>query len=89
MARIKVRFNLGRGTNYMKWKVTYPDGNIEYYNPTEVQLVMKAVIKLYVHGCCVKILKSLLKTLTNQTYKVDVFATTHVFNPTGCWMMVL
>ena len=41
MARIKVRFNLGRGDNYMKWKVSYPDGNIEYYKPTEVQLVMK------------------------------------------------
>ena len=41
MARIKVRFNLGRGINYMKWKVTYPDGSVEYYNPTETQLVLK------------------------------------------------
>ena len=41
MARIKVRFNLGRGANYMKWKVQYPNGNVEYHNPTEVQLVMK------------------------------------------------
>lgn len=36
---IKVRFNLGRGKNYLKWKVTHPDGVI-YYSPDEVQLVM-------------------------------------------------
>jgi hypothetical protein len=41
MARIKVRFNLGRGANYMKWKVQYPNGVVEYYKPTEVQLMMK------------------------------------------------
>jgi hypothetical protein len=39
--RIKVRFNLGRGKNYMKWKVEYPNKVVEYLNPTEVQLVMK------------------------------------------------
>lgn len=38
--RIKVRFNLGKGQNYMKWKVEYPDGNVEYHRPTDVQLVM-------------------------------------------------
>ena len=38
--RIKVRFHLGRGKNYMKWKIEYPNGNILYYNPSEVQLVM-------------------------------------------------
>jgi hypothetical protein len=41
MARIKVRFNLGRGVNYMKWKIQYPNGIIEYYSATDVQLVMK------------------------------------------------
>lgn len=41
MAKIKVRFNLGKGINFMKWKVSYPDGRIEYHNPTDVQLVMK------------------------------------------------
>ena len=35
----KVRFNLGRGKNYMKWKVEGPDG-ITYYNPDEVQIHM-------------------------------------------------
>lgn len=38
--KIKVRFNLGRGKNYMKWKIEYPSGNIEYYSPTDVQLIL-------------------------------------------------
>lgn len=41
MARIKVRFNLGKGVNYMKWKIQYPNGNVEYHRPADVQLVMK------------------------------------------------
>lgn len=39
MKKIKVRFNLGRGKNYMKWKVERPEG-VEYYSPCDVQLVM-------------------------------------------------
>jgi hypothetical protein len=41
MKRIRVRFNLGKGANYMKWKVEHPNGTVEYYKPTEVQLIMK------------------------------------------------
>jgi hypothetical protein len=40
MKSIKVRFNLSRGVNYLKWKVEYPDGNVMYYYPTGVQLIM-------------------------------------------------
>lgn len=40
MKSFKVRFNLGRGPNYMKWKVQHPDGVVEYFRPTEVQLIM-------------------------------------------------
>ena len=40
MARIKVRFNLSRGKNYMKWKIVYPDSTIEYLSPDEVSLIM-------------------------------------------------
>lgn len=35
----KVRFNLGAGKNYMKWKVEGPDG-VAYYDPAEVQIEM-------------------------------------------------
>lgn len=40
MKSIKVRFNLSRGENYLKWKVEYPDGKVMYYYPTGTQLVM-------------------------------------------------
>ena len=43
--KIKVRFNLGRGKNYMKWKVEGPLG-VEYYSPCDVQLIM--------YGCKLK-----------------------------------
>lgn len=36
--RIKVRFNLSRGKNFMKWKVETPGGKPEYYSPDAVQL---------------------------------------------------
>ena len=39
--RIKVRFNLSRGKNYMKWKIEYPSGEVEYCSPTDTQLTMK------------------------------------------------
>jgi hypothetical protein len=35
----KVRFNLGAGKNYMKWKVEGPYG-VAYYSPDEIQIVM-------------------------------------------------
>ena len=35
----KVRFNLGAGKNYMKWKVEGPEG-VAYYSPNEIQIVM-------------------------------------------------
>jgi len=38
--KYKVRFNLGRGDNYMKWKVTDPKGEVVYYDPNKVQLFM-------------------------------------------------
>lgn len=41
MKSIRVRFNLSRGKNYMKWKVEYPDKTVEYHDVSEVQLVMR------------------------------------------------
>lgn len=37
----KVRFNLSRGVNYMKWKITYPDGRVEYHTPDAIQITMQ------------------------------------------------
>lgn len=39
--KFKVRFNLGKGVNFMKWKVTYPSGAVRYYEPSEVVLKLK------------------------------------------------
>lgn len=38
--KIKVRFNLGKGKNYMKWQIQSKSG-VEYHYPVEVQLIMK------------------------------------------------
>lgn len=38
---IKVRFNLGRGERYMKWKIQYSDKSVEYLDPETTQLIMK------------------------------------------------
>lgn len=38
--KIKIRFNLGRGCNYKKWKIEYPHGDIKYIDPKETQLHM-------------------------------------------------
>ena len=44
----KVRFHLGRGTNFMKWQVKYLSENgdedrVSYVNPQDNQLAMLAV----------------------------------------------
>jgi hypothetical protein len=40
MKRIKVRFNLGAGENYMKWKIDIPGQDARYLDPQGVQLRM-------------------------------------------------
>jgi hypothetical protein len=55
LKRIKVRFNLGRGDNYLKWKVEYPDGRAAYYHPALTQLVMK--------GCTLRNYKDIAKKI--------------------------
>jgi len=41
MSKYKIRFNLGRGANYLKWKVTSPNGDVNYYEPNNVCLHME------------------------------------------------
>lgn len=40
MKSIKVRFNLGAGENYMKWKIDIPGQPARYISPDAVQLRM-------------------------------------------------
>lgn len=37
----KVRFNLGAGDRYMKWKITDPKGKHTYHEPSQVVLKLK------------------------------------------------
>lgn len=59
--KIKVRFNLGKGVNYMKWKIQYPNGAVEYASPTSTQLVMK--------GCTLKNSKKTAEKIFNGEHK--------------------
>ena len=38
--KYRVRFHLGRGSNYLKWQVKNPSGTVSYYDPSVVRLVM-------------------------------------------------
>ena len=40
MRKYKLRFNLGKGERFMKWKITYPDGSVDYLDPDEVTIVL-------------------------------------------------
>lgn len=63
LKRNKVRFNLSRGKNYLKWKVMYGNGEVVYYHPTEVQIVMS--------GCTLKNSRTTAqKIFTGETTKV-------------------
>jgi hypothetical protein len=57
MKRIKVRFSLQRGENYMKWRVIGSDGIVTYYNPCDVQLIMR--------GCTLRNNKKLATKIFN------------------------
>jgi|LakMenEpi03Aug12_release.lakeMendotaPanAssembly.Ray.scaffolds.fasta_scaffold00928_52 hypothetical protein len=39
MKKIKVRFNLGKGINYKKWKISYPE-KTEYLDPINFSFLM-------------------------------------------------
>ena len=61
MKRIKVRFNLGRGPNYMKWKIQYPFGYVEYCDPKSTQIVMT--------GCTLKNSRKTAQKIFNGEHK--------------------
>jgi hypothetical protein len=61
--KIKVRFNLGRGVNYMKWKVQYPNGHVNFYSPDQTQLVMSGCILKNSRSTALKIFSGNHKTV--------------------------
>ena len=38
--KFKLRFNLGQGENFMKWKLTSPDGEVQFFEPSEVVITL-------------------------------------------------
>jgi len=101
MKSIKVRFNLGRGQNYMKWKVQYTDGSVEYHSPSEVQLLMHDCIlknhkntaqKIYDGAnktVCAWVLCKSLAIKKNDFIKADTIGERVRYNPrvTPHWML--
>ena len=41
MSKYKIRFNLGKGVFFMKWKVTSPEGDTEYLDPSRFTIIMR------------------------------------------------
>jgi hypothetical protein len=101
MKSIKIRFNLGKGKNYMKWKIQYPTGEIEYHSPTDVQLLMhdcnlknhkKTAQKIFDGGekvVCAWILCKSLEIKTKDFTQADLTGERVRYNPrvTPHWML--
>ena len=63
MSKYKIRFNLGRGENYLKWKVTSPNGDVNYYEPNDVCLHMENCKLVNQQGTANKIFDGANKTV--------------------------
>lgn len=63
MSKYKIRFNLGRGENYLKWKVTSPNGDVNYYEPNNVCLHMENCKLVNQQGTANKIFDGANKTV--------------------------
>ena len=61
MKSIKVRFNLGKGPNYMKWKIQYPSGAVEYCDPATSHIILK--------GCTLKNNRKTAEKIMNGQHK--------------------
>ena len=59
--KIKIRFNLGRGKNYRKWKIEYPNLKPQYFEPDEVNLVLE--------GCLLKNYKKVSQRIFDGAHK--------------------
>lgn len=38
--RYILRFNLGAGPHFQKWKLTHPSGSVKYYDPSDYTIVL-------------------------------------------------
>jgi len=63
MKTIKIRFNLGAGKNFMKWKIERPNGEISYHAPEGIQLVMTGCVLKNQKSTSLKIFQGANKTV--------------------------
>jgi hypothetical protein len=64
MKTIKVRFNLGAGKNFKKWKIERPNGGgISYHSPEDVQLIMSGCLLKNQETTALKIFDGANKTV--------------------------
>lgn len=61
--KYQIRFNLGKGERYMKWKITSPKGNVQYLEPTEVTLYLEDCKLINNKGTAKKIYDGANKTV--------------------------
>ena len=61
--KFQIRFNLGTGENYLKWKVTSPKGNVQYLEPSEVTIYMENCKLVNQKGSATKIFEGANKTV--------------------------
>lgn len=52
---------MGLGKNYLKWKIQYPDGTVDYKDPRNTQLIMT--------GCITKNSKKTAEKIFNGQHK--------------------
>tara|TARA_R110000851_G_scaffold4416_1_gene17951 strand:+ start:2484 stop:3020 length:537 start_codon:yes stop_codon:yes gene_type:complete len=90
MKKYKIRFNLGRGENYLKWKVTSPNGAVNYYEPNKVCLHMENCKLVNQKGSAQKIFDGANKTVCAwiESETVTIFTPSNIgqgikvtFNP--------
>jgi hypothetical protein len=55
MNKFKLRFSLAKGKNYLKWKLTHPDGKVEFLEPTEVVITLDGAKLVNQKGTATKI----------------------------------
>ena len=72
MKTIRVRFKLGAGKNFMKWKIERPNGGISYHAPEGVQLVMTGCVLKNQKTTALKIFKGANKTVCSWILCDDV-----------------
>lgn len=87
MTKAKIRFNLGRGKNYMKWKIECAEGTF-YLSPEEVNLRMVNARLRNHRGVANKINEGGNKTVCSWILcdEVEILEPAFEFNPSNAWV---